>query len=202
MPLSLDRFQFLRRMCLAGLLVAVSIPLLAIGSAWHHETHEAIEMAGLALIAIGILGRMWCTLYIGGRKSKEIVDVGPYSMTRNPLYLFSSVAAAGVGAQTGSLLLTVVFAAGCAGAFLIVIRREETFLRATFGAPYEAYLKRVPRFLPDPRLFRDQPQTSVTNNRLYRTLGDGLVFFAAIPALEGIEYLQHARVLHTALQLY
>jgi len=47
--------------------------------------HEAVEGAGLALIAAAIVGRAWCTLYIGGRKLHELVTAGPYSISRNPL---------------------------------------------------------------------------------------------------------------------
>src|ERR1041385_8757907 len=35
----------------------------------------------------GILFRVWATLYVGGRKLKTLVDQGPYSICRNPLYL-------------------------------------------------------------------------------------------------------------------
>ena len=45
-------------------------------------------------------------LYVGGRKNAELVTTGPYSMMRNPLYFFSLLGVAGVGAQTGSVLAT------------------------------------------------------------------------------------------------
>jgi len=53
------------------------------------QMHEGVEAVGLAAIVFAIVGRAWCSLYIGGRKKAEIVSRGPYSITRNPLYVFS-----------------------------------------------------------------------------------------------------------------
>ncbi|KQT44643.1 hypothetical protein ASG43_14190 [Aureimonas sp. Leaf454] len=188
--LDLSHFQRLRRGVLAALLAAAFLALAVVGSSHGQAVHELIEQVGFALMVVGIAGRIWCTFYIGGRKSAEIVDAGPYSMTRNPLYLFSTVAAAGVGAQTGSVILALAFAAGCALAFQPVIRREERHLARLFGAPYQAYLDRVPRFVPNVCAYRDRPEMTIRTDRVYRTLTDGLVFLAAIPLFEGIELLQ------------
>ena len=107
----LQSFQRLRRMTLALLLALVFAVLLFGQSIFPPETalHEAIEMIGIVLIVIGIAGRLWSTLYIGGRKSASVVSDGPYSITRNPLYVFSAVAAVGVGAQMGSITAAVGF---------------------------------------------------------------------------------------------
>ncbi|WP_099865810.1 methyltransferase family protein [Pararhizobium haloflavum] len=199
----LQKFQRLRRLVLASILGAVILALLFVRSRWQSEAiHETIEILGLACIAAGILGRLWCTLYIGGRKADEIVDGGPYSITRNPLYLFSTLAAAGVGAQTGSLLVTAFFAIGSALAFHVVIAREEQYLAERFGDPYAAYMARVPRFLPRPSLFQTDDVLTVRPARLYRTFADGLVFFLAMPLLETVEYLQDSGVLPVILHLY
>src|ERR1700674_3168149 len=76
-----------------------------------------IEVAGVFLILLSILGRTWCTLYIGGRKRRELITQGPYSIVRNPLYLFSSIGAAGIAAQIGSALVVFLFAATTAAIF-------------------------------------------------------------------------------------
>ncbi len=199
--MALHSYQRRRRLALALLILAAFVALSVVGSSLSEAVHEYVEAAGLGLIALGILGRMWCTLYIGGRKAAEIVEAGPYSVTRNPLYLFSTVAAAGVGAQSGSLVLGLVFALACAAAFQVVIRREERFLSEAFGEPYRAYLLRVPRFLPRLSGFRDATGLSVRPDRLYATLLDGLVFFAAIPVFESIEHLQDAGILPILVRL-
>ncbi|MEG0818380.1 MAG: isoprenylcysteine carboxylmethyltransferase family protein, partial [Brevundimonas sp.] len=102
----LQRVQKLRKLALLGGIVAV-VALAFFTRSMGGETvlHEGLEAFGLALIAVCIVGRAWCSLYIGGRKKAEIVNRGPYSISRNPLYIFSFMGAFGVGAQTGSLTL-------------------------------------------------------------------------------------------------
>jgi len=157
--------------------------------------HETIEMFGVLLIFLGIVGRLWATLYIGGRKSSEVVTGGPYSITRNPLYVFSTVAAAGVGAQIGSFSGIILFAVLCAGAFHIVILREEKFLKEALGAPYQAYLNKVPRFFPKLSLYREGDTGSFKPRLLLTTLLDGLVFLVALPAFELIDGAQQSGML-------
>lgn len=199
---ALNRYQALRRLVLALIVLTSFLALLFVRSAGPGDTHEVVEAIGLGLIATGILGRLWSTLYIGGRKAAEIVAAGPYSATRNPLYVFSSIAACGVGAQTGSVIVAFIFLFGAILAFHVVIRREEVFLTETFGQPYVDYCARVPRFFPDPRLFRVGGPLTVDPRRLQRTFFDGLVFFLAMPVLEAIEYLQQADILPVMLRLY
>ncbi|HEU4987886.1 MAG TPA: isoprenylcysteine carboxylmethyltransferase family protein [Rhizobiaceae bacterium] len=184
---AMSTYQASRRIVLGTITAFICLLLVFGGSLQSELTHERIEAHGIALILIGIGGRLWSTLYIGGRKSAEVVSTGPYSVMRNPLYFFSTIAAAGIGAQTGSLLIAVVMPVLCATAFYFVTLREERYLKATLGAPYEAYLARVPRFFPNPRLFRDDAEVTFKPRLLNRTLLDGLVFLVSIPFFELIE---------------
>jgi protein-S-isoprenylcysteine O-methyltransferase Ste14 len=200
---SLGRYQSLRRLWLAVGTAFLAALLLFVSSAWTSEVwHDFIEAFGLAFIGIAIIGRLWCTLYIGGRKAGEIVSSGPYSVSRNPLYLFSTIGAMGVGAQSASLLVTLLFGVLCLSAFYAVARREEAFLAAHFGETYTNYFSRVPRFFPKYSQFRDEASLTVIPARLYSTLMDGLVFFSGIPAFEVIEYLQDSGILPVVLRLY
>lgn len=199
----LARFQSMRRAVLAIVLAAAAAVLLFCASPDGYETlHEYVEAFGLALIAAAIVGRVWCTLYIGGRKAAEIIDTGPYSITRNPLYVFSSIGAAGAGAQTGSIVVGLAFGALTVLAFHIVILREEAYLAEHFGEAYAAYRARVPRFWPNFRLFRDTEFITAPSRRVYSTLFDGLIFVAAVPVFEAIEHLQHAGFLPVLLRLH
>jgi protein-S-isoprenylcysteine O-methyltransferase Ste14 len=187
---ALARYQAARRSILAIIIVIGFATLVFVGSVHDEAVHERIETIGLLLIVIGIGGRLWATLYIGGRKSAEVVSTGPYSVTRNPLYVFSTIAAAGVGAQTGSYVVACVSMGLCAAAFYIVARREERFLSAKLGGEYLSYLQRVPRFLPNPFIYRDDAEVTFQTRRLRVTFVDGLVFLAAIPVFEAIEEAQ------------
>ena len=198
----LGKYQQRRRLAIGAVVVLLVVALLFVGSRSAGHFHEYIEAFGLSLIVAAIIGRMWCTLYIGGRKSAEIVRSGPYSVTRNPLYVFSTIGAMGIGAQTGSLIVALGFGILCYVAFSIVIRAEEKFLEQNFGEPYRAYCRDVPRFFPKLSLYNDDATVTVKLDRLYHTFTDGLVFFVAYPFFEFIEYLQGIDVLPVLLRLY
>jgi protein-S-isoprenylcysteine O-methyltransferase Ste14 len=163
--------------------------------------HEVVEWVGRFLIVVCIVGRCWCTLYIGGRKIAELVRIGPYSMMRNPLYTMSFIGAAGVGAQTGSLVMAALFALIAWVVFRTVVAREEKFLSGRFGEAYADYLRSVPRFLPNLRLWASPEWVEVRPDRLVLTFIDGLWFLAAIPVFEGIDWLQNLGVLPVLLRL-
>jgi protein-S-isoprenylcysteine O-methyltransferase Ste14 len=199
---SLSGYQHARRVVLFLLLLVAFAALLFVGSYPERgEFHEFVEAFGVSLIGVAIVGRLWSTLYIGGRKSAEIVSDGPYSVVRNPLYVFSAIGAVGAGAQTGSAVVALTFGVVTALAFTIVARREETFLRGKFGPAFDAYCARVPRMLPKLSLYRDSATIVVTPKRLYTTFFDSLVFFAAMPVFEFVEHLQIHGVLPVLLRL-
>ncbi|WP_420470627.1 methyltransferase family protein [Brevundimonas sp. FT23042] len=202
--LSLDIVQR-RRKWFAGLVLAALLAFVAsvrsvalFNGGWH----EGVERLGLALIILAIVGRGWCSLYIGGRKKAEIVDRGPYSMTRNPLYVFSFIGAFGIGAQTGSLIVGAIFALATFLVFLRTVGREEAWLAEHFGETYEAYRARTPRFWPDASRWRDAEELTVRPAFFLRTLRDGLTFLVAIPVMEGIEHLQSTGMLGFRIGLF
>lgn len=203
-PLDLGLVQR-RRKWFAGLALLSLLGLTATAGTVGGEDgrwHEAVEMVGLVCITLAVVGRAWCSLYIGGRKKAEIVDRGPYSLTRNPLYLFSFLGASGMGAQTGSLVIAVLFTLTAIAVFRRTIIREERWLSAEFGATYAAYVARTPRFLPDPRLWRDEEELTIRPSFFLKTLRDGVVMFGAVPAMEAIEALHASGWLGHAFTLF
>jgi len=161
----------------------------------------AIAGAGLVLILLSILGRTWCTLYIGGLKKRELVTAGPYSLVRNPLYVFSAIGAAGIGAQTGSALLALLFAAGALAVFQVVARHEERFLAATFPAEFAAYAARVPRFWPRLSQWREADELRVKPRLVRRTFLEACLFLLALPAAQLVTSLQQLGLLPVLLDL-
>ncbi len=165
------------------------------------QLHDMIEAVGLCAIGLCIFGRGWCSLYIGGRKTAELVTTGPYSSCRNPLYVFSMIGAFGAGVQTGSVVIGLVFAVACWWVFRGVVLREEAVLAERFGAAFTTYRNTLPRFRPTwfrwhaPETLQCKPALFLTTTR------DALWFLAAIPVFEGIKVMQDEGWLIPLIQL-
>lgn len=192
--LDLGTVQKIRKLAvLAGLtgLIGLSLVSQSIGGV-DGEWHEHVEAAGFAAMILSIVGRAWCSLYIGGRKKSEIVDRGPYSISRNPLYVFSFIGAFGIGAQSGSVAIGLLFVLVAFLVFSLTVRHEEAFLQREFGGLYAAYRARTPRFWPRFGLWRDEEQLTIRPALFLLTIRDGLVFLLSIPLFELIDMGQAA----------
>ncbi|WP_419756198.1 methyltransferase family protein [Brevundimonas sp.] len=190
-PPDLRRVQLIRKAVLLVAILSV-VAVVAVSRTVGGETafHEGLEMVGMAAMVVCIVGRAWCSLYIGGRKKAEIVDRGPYSVSRNPLYVFSFIGAFGMGAQSGSVTIAAVFVLITVLVFAATVKREEAWLSDAFGSTYAAYVARTPRFWPDFSKWRDQETIEVRPRFFLTTLRDGLVMLIAFPLFEGLEHLQ------------
>lgn len=186
------------------LLLLVLLPVVALTQAsWTEDGvfRETLEWLGYTAIIVCVLGRTWSTAYIAGRKKRELVDRGPYSVVRNPLYGFSFVGLAGIGLLTGSIIWATLLPLGAALYFGFVVRREENYLLAAFAADYRRYLERTPRWLPDHRLWRDVREVTIRPALIKRALLDGACFLAAFPVLEALAEAHTAGVLPALLSL-
>lgn len=182
--------QTARRACVLLAVAFVFIVFFFATLRWPHPLRLMIEWVGLALLLVCIGGRTWCSLYIGGRKTRELVTVGPYSLCRNPLYMFSIVGAVGVGAQLGAISI-----AGLAGllvwaAHVPAVTQEERQLLARHGERYRGYLARVPRFLPQLSGWHGAQGLELRPRAGIKTFLDAGWFLAAVPLAVGIEHLQ------------
>lgn len=188
---SLHILQLIRKgVLLIAILAVVLLALFTGNTVWSGAVSEGFRAIGLVLIGIAIMGRAWCSLYIGGRKAAEIVDRGPYSLTRNPLYVFSFIAAFGMGLQTGSLVLATLFLLITVGVFFATVTREEVWLQAHFGEIYSEYRRRTPRFWPRFAGWRDLETLQIRPDRFVMTLKDGAVFLLAVPLFALVTWLQ------------
>jgi protein-S-isoprenylcysteine O-methyltransferase Ste14 len=114
--------------------------------------------AGWVLIAAGIALYFACAFWgfaLRGQGTplpmdppKKLVVEGPYAVVRNPMYWGVGSVMLGEAAVFHSLALVELAAAFLAGVNVFVLLYEEPALRRKFGAEYEEYCRRVPRWLP------------------------------------------------------
>ena len=101
---------------------------------------------GILLACLGLALRLWASGYLN--KGKELATSGPYSWTRNPLYLGSFVMGLGFTVAAASPWLTVLFLVLFMAVYLPVMKREERELSEAFGSDYSVYRDAVALFLP------------------------------------------------------
>ncbi len=118
---------------------------------------ERPEWLGLALIVPGVALYAWCLWLFAkvGRGTpgpwdapRRVVDVGPYGRVRNPIYVAALLIVVGEAWLFLSLPLLAYALVAAVGFQLLVVGYEEPTLRHRFGADYEAYRQRVPRWIP------------------------------------------------------
>jgi protein-S-isoprenylcysteine O-methyltransferase Ste14 len=156
---------------------------------------ECMMWLGYVLIVIGALGRAYCSVYIGGRKNEEVVRGGPFSVVRNPLYVFSFLAIAGVGLQSGTFFIFALLLAAFLAYYPMVIAKEEAFLSHKFGEEYESYKNSVPRWFPNFKLWSEPEQLHCQPRLVRKTLLDAAVFFLPMPCFAIIHALQTNEIL-------
>ena len=130
---------------------------------------------GLAIAIAGEAIRVWAAGHL--EKSREVTQSGPYRWTRHPLYVGSSVMAAGIVIASRSTTLAVLAAVYMVSTLTAAIRTEEAFLRRTFGDTYDRYARSqaaaVPRRFSAARVWR---------NREYRAMLGVTLGFALLAA--------------------
>jgi protein-S-isoprenylcysteine O-methyltransferase Ste14 len=117
----------------------------AVPSGWVGGAVFATALA-LAVWAIATITRAGSNVPTN-RPTTTIVDAGPFSFTRNPIYLGMFLGLVGLAIAFDSLWLLVALVP-----FALVIRygvvaREEAYLERKFGHAYRSYRSRVRRWL-------------------------------------------------------
>ena len=128
----------------AVILFSLSSPAVKEGSA----VDLAMDALGWLMFVFYVTFRLWATLYISGRKDKELQTQGPYSITRNPLYLGSFCLALSITLFFKSMSLFMATFLGWIIYSYGVVQKEETYLETQFGEDFRAYCRRTPRFFP------------------------------------------------------
>ena len=161
---------------------------------------EVVEQAGAILIVACVFGRCWAILYIGARKNEMLVMTGPYSICRNPLYLFSIIGVLGFGLMLQSLIYAALLTSVVFLIFIWTIKKEEEFLRQKFGETYVAYANRTPRIVPtNIKTMNHASSVTVNVQVLKRTFLDSILFILLIPISELFEFLREVNTAATFL---
>ena len=117
--------------------------------------------AGIVLAVLGELLRVWAVGYSGVTTRADhvtapaLVTAGPYGYVRNPLYVGNFITAAGFtlafvsGMAVGPAVTLAAIVLGLmVVTYAVIIPYEEAFLARTFGEPFAAYVRAVPRVFP------------------------------------------------------
>lgn len=127
--------------------VAFGFPIAAIFLIFARPDHNMLIIGGIIAL-VGLFIRAWASGHI--QKNKVLAISGPYSFTRNPLYLGSLILGIGFTIASGVWWLAIIFAVVFLGIYLPVMRVEAEELTAIFGDVYTEYAEKVPLFLPRP----------------------------------------------------
>ena len=187
------------RIFVLGMLILLGVS----GSHWDRTFMDAVLFAiGVVLTGVATVGRLWSALYVAGYKDGTLITVGPYSVSRNPLYFFSALGAVGVGFATETITFAVVFGLVFWLFYPGVMDAEERKLAELHGARFADYCQRVPRFFPNFRLLVEPETYLVRTDRFRSHLIDAMWFVWALGFLEVLEALHEYKVLPTLLTWY
>lgn len=117
----------------------------AIAYLWLARPDVSMIAIGAIVVAMGIAIRATASAQL--RKNEELATAGPYSYTRNPLYLGSIIIAIGFALAARNLWIWGLILAFFVIIYMPVIRNEESFLRSAFP-DFDDYARRVPRLWP------------------------------------------------------
>ncbi|MCC6766648.1 MAG: isoprenylcysteine carboxylmethyltransferase family protein [Deltaproteobacteria bacterium] len=118
---------------------------------------SAARAAGATLIAVGASVVAWCVVDFVrvGRGTLAPIDPptvlvrrGLYRVVRNPMYVGVLTVLVGEALAFGAWPIAAWAVCLAVGFHARVVRYEEPVLRATFGAAFDEYCRRVPRWLP------------------------------------------------------
>ncbi len=136
---------------------------------WFASPTKSSLVAGALVGVAGEAIRLWAAGHL--EKSSEVTSSGPYRFTRHPLYVGSSVMAAGVAIGCRSWVVALVVLLYMGTTLAAAVRTEEAFLRGRFGDAYDAYAE-----ARGPQVARAFSLARAWRNREYRAMA-GLAGF-------------------------
>lgn len=151
-----------------------------------------VELAGYAFLLAGLAVRMWSILYIGGKKSRELVTEGPYSLCRNPLYVGTFLLAVGAGLCFANLMMLAAILLVFVPAHLAAAVLEEGHLESLFPTEYPAYKRTVPGFMPLLKNYKGRKELVVPSRLIRRIMMDTIAVLL-IPEVEDLLEVLHSK---------
>jgi protein-S-isoprenylcysteine O-methyltransferase Ste14 len=108
---------------------------------------------GLIFVILGQLLRFWAAGSIGKYRgeivgAEKLVKTGAYAIARNPLYFANGLIGTGWSIISGWYVLLLFVVTFIIVYVLIIIPREEAFLREKFGDEYTDYCRKTGIFYP------------------------------------------------------
>ena len=155
-----------------------------------HHLNEYIHVVGYVLIILATTGTLWCGIYIFGRKTKELCQDGPYSLCRNPIYVFHFVGGLGIVMGTSRIGLIIPFVAAYCLYYYFVIESEQKRLLKFFGKEYENYCARTPRVIPRFRNYWSREITEISPHHLSLKIINSMNFLWAMVALQLLDAIK------------
>jgi protein-S-isoprenylcysteine O-methyltransferase Ste14 len=135
-----------------------------IAAFWFAHPQMKWLLCGVGIAICGLILRGYAAGHL--RKHQQLATSGPYAFTRNPLYLGSVLLAAGFSVASHSWISALLLAAYLAIFYPVVIRREQSELKAHYGDAFVEYASQVPAFWP--RFSPAMPSTENFSWPLYR----------------------------------
>jgi protein-S-isoprenylcysteine O-methyltransferase Ste14 len=120
--------------------VPLGPPLPAFGALLIFAALALIGWALLVMVRAGVDPRP-------DKPDAAMVESGPFRFSRNPIYLGFLLAVAGFALRWGDLWAWVALVAAHLVLDRLVVAKEEAYLTTRFGEAYEAYRKRVRRWV-------------------------------------------------------
>ncbi len=136
---------------LAGWLVHRSRPVPFVAPASAATT----DVAGWIVIGVALIVIAWAlvtfhrhrTAVYPNQPAARVVRSGPFRLSRNPMYVSFTLLYLGLSLLMNTLVPLIFLPVVIFLLVLLVIRREERYLRSAFPAEYEAYCRDVRRWL-------------------------------------------------------
>ena len=176
--------------------------LVAGGAARPAAWSTLLSLVSFLAVAAACLGRIWCSVFIAGRKDIALVTMGPYAWCRHPLYAWSLLAGFGLGLSTQTWTWPILAVGLLTWLFQREMRREDQLLAERHGAAFLAYAARTPALWPR-RPAATAPAVEISLRpdlfaKAFLDAGSMLLVFALLTALTA---LRQAGSLPTVLQI-